>query len=136
MKKQTVASLTKKGWSQKKIALTLHIRKTKVVAEQKKLRIGKRAVGGATRYWKDVSDVMKATGAPRAEASSFVGRTRKWGTKRAARVGKKWRPIPERQKFWKEWKAKWRASIGEEKRIMEEKAMRWKSEEWTGDTPK
>ena len=139
MSKETIRSLTKKGLSQKKIALKLHIRKTKVVAEQRKLKIGKRAVKGAAamkQYWEDVTSVMKSTGDTRAEASEYVGRTKKWGTKRAAKIGKKWSPISERQKFWKDWRKAWRRAVGEEARLLEEKALRWKSEEWSGDTPR
>jgi hypothetical protein len=51
MSKQTIASLTRKGYSQKKIAKTLGIRKMKVVTYQKTHQIGKRAVGGAREFW-------------------------------------------------------------------------------------
>ena len=100
-----------------------------------KAKIGKRLTTGVTQYWKDVKSVMEATGAPRQEASDFVGRTKKWASKRAKKAGKHWSAITERQKFWREWKKKWRKATEEEKKKMEEEAEEWKEEEWYGDTP-
>ena len=96
MKKQTIASLTKKGLSQMKIALTLHIRKSKVVAEQKRLKVGKRV---ASKFWSDVKGYRKLLGGTRQEAIYTVKRSSKWVNKRWMRMSKKRREkattIPE-----------------------------------------
>lgn len=135
MSKQSIKSLTQKGYSQRKIAKTLHIRKAKVVAFQKRAKIGVRLRTGAAAYWKDVSKVMEAADIPRSEASEVVGRGKKWGSKRAKRQGKNWSEISKRQKFWKDWKAAWRRATEEEKDKLKEDADKWKEEEYHGDTP-
>lgn len=131
-----IRSLSKKGISQQKIAKTLHVRKQTISTYMQKAAVGKRAAPeGAARYWKDVSKVMEVTDASRSVASAFVGRQKKWGTKRAEKVGKHWSPIPERQKFWRDWKEAWREATKEEEEKLREKAEEWKDNEWTGDTP-
>lgn len=135
MSKQTIKSLTRKGYSQYNIAIKLHIRKSKVVAAQRKAGIGVRLKTGAAAYWRDVSKVMEAADSTRSEASAFVGRSKKWGSKRAKRQGKHWSEISKRQKFWKDWKEAWRKATEEEKDKLAKKAAEWKEEEYYGDTP-
>ena len=86
MSKDTVRSLTKKGWSQKRIALKLRLRKTKVVAEQRRLKIGKRAVGGAAKFWRDVASVKETEMISRKEATKRVKYTPKWYGRRQKRL--------------------------------------------------
>lgn len=86
MRKATVKSLTAKGYSQKKIALTLHIRKSKVVAAQKRLRIGKRAEGGAQAFWRDVTHEQELYGLTHRKARLRVKYSSKWFGKRQARL--------------------------------------------------
>ena len=83
MKKQTIASLTKKGYSQKKIAKTLGIRKMKVVTYQKTHKIGKRV---ASPFWSDVKTVKKALGVGHTEATYIVKNSSKWVNKRWNRM--------------------------------------------------
>jgi hypothetical protein len=83
MKKATVRSLTAKGYSQKKIALTLHIRKSKVVAAQKALGVGKRV---SHPFWRDVKGIMEMKEVSRKEAIKEVKFTPKWFKKRQARL--------------------------------------------------
>ena len=86
MSKDTVRSLTKKGWSQKRIALKLHLRKTKVVAEQRRLKIGKRAVGGAAEFWRDVASVKRTEMISRKEATKKVKYSALWYGRRQKRL--------------------------------------------------
>lgn len=88
--KPTIKSLTKKGLSQKKIALLLHIRKTKVVAEQKKLRIGKRVASG---FWSDVKKLRDTGLYTHREATEAAKKTTKWVDKRWERMSKKRRDL-------------------------------------------
>ena len=83
MKKQTIASLTKKGYSQKKIAKTLGIRKMKVVTYQKTHKIGKRA---AQPFWKDVKGIVEMKGKTWKQAKMEVKYSKKWFVKRQARL--------------------------------------------------
>ena len=73
--KPTIKSLTVKGLSQKKIALQLHIRKSKVVAEQKRLRIGKRV---ASKFWEDVKSYRELLGGTHKQATEGVKHSPKW----------------------------------------------------------
>jgi predicted transcriptional regulator len=86
MTKQTIASLTRKGYSQKKIAKTLGIRKMKVVTYQKTHRIGKRVVGGAREFWKDVKRTKEMKGISRGKAIKEVKYSKLWFEKRQARL--------------------------------------------------
>ena len=86
MAKQTIKSLTRKGWSQKKIALTLHIRKSKVVAYQRAKDIGRRAKGGAVRFWKDVASVKRMTEVSQKEAIKEVKFSKSWYERRQKRL--------------------------------------------------
>ena len=86
MSKDTVRSLTKKGWSQKKIALKLKLRKTKVVAEQRRLKIGKRTKGGAVEFWKDVASIKEIEQISRKEATKRVKYSPKWYERRQKKL--------------------------------------------------
>lgn len=79
MRKETVKSLTKKGLSQKRIALKLHLRKSKVVAEQKKLGIGKRRV---SKFWQDVESIKRMKGISHKKATKEVKYSSYWFKKR------------------------------------------------------
>lgn len=109
MGKETVKSLTRKGWSQKKIALKLHIRKTKVVSEQKRLKIGKRVVSA---FWGDVKTVQRLEEWDWATARKATYNEPYWARKRAVRQGKEYKSYSE---FWKEWRTKWRDSVEAER---------------------
>ena len=84
MRKQTIKSLTRKGYSQKKIALTLHIRKSKVVAAQKALSIGRRAKPSG--FWKDVASVKRMKEISHKEATKEVKFSKSWYTRRQKRL--------------------------------------------------
>jgi SOS response regulatory protein OraA/RecX len=86
MSKQTVKSLTRKGWSQKKIAKTLHMRKQKVVDLQRALKVGKRAVGGAGEFWRDVKSLKTLKEITRKEAIKEVKFAPKWFRKRQKKL--------------------------------------------------
>ena len=83
MSKQTIKSLTRKGYSQKRIAKTLGIRKMKVVTYQKTHKIGKRA---KQPFWRDVKTTMEMKEVSRAEAIKEVKFAPKWFKKRQARL--------------------------------------------------
>ena len=83
MGKQTIASLTRKGYSQKRIAKTLGIRKMKVVTYQKMHKIGKRAV---QPFWRDVKGIMEMKEISRKEAIKEVKFAPKWFKKRQAKL--------------------------------------------------
>ena len=83
MSKQTIASLTRKGYSQKKIAKTLGIRKMKVVTYQKSHKIGKRAL---QPFWRDVKSIMELKQVSRKDAIKEVKYAPKWFKKRQARL--------------------------------------------------
>ena len=90
--KDTIRSLTKKGLSQKAIALKLHIRKTKVVEAQRKFRVGVRSA-----FSKDVREFRKMFGGEYRAAVKTVSMTEKWIGKRVAKL------TPEEQRMYKEW---------------------------------
>lgn len=113
MSKQTISSLTKKGYSQKKIAKTLGIRKMKVVTYQKAYKIGKRAEGGAQDFWKDVKHIVELKGKTWSKAKTEVKYSKKWFERRKKRLtgiakeraiyGEKWQRIKEGEiddDFW------------------------------------
>ena len=120
MRKQTIASLTKKGYSQKKIGLILHIRKSKVVAAQKALKVGKRAKGGAQDFWKDVKGIVDLKGKTWGKAKTEVKYSKKWFERRQKRLtgiakerdiyGEKWQRIKEGE-IGEDW---WQTKEGEE----------------------
>ena len=86
MSKQTIRSLTKKGWSQKRIALSLHIRKSKVVAYQRAKGIGLRAKGGARAFWKDVASIKRIKDISHKEAMKEVKFSKLWYLRRQKRL--------------------------------------------------
>ena len=113
MRKATIKSLTAKGYSQKKIGLILHIRKSKVVAAQKALKIGKRRKGGAEDFWKNVKTIVDLKGKSWSKAKTEVKYSKKWFERRQKRVkglekqkdmyGEKWQRIKEGEigdDFW------------------------------------
>ena len=87
-----ISSLTKKGLSQKAIALRLHIRKTKVVVAQRKFRVGVRSAFG-----KDVREFRKMFGGEYRDVVKSVSMTEKWLGKRVAKL------TPEERIMHKEW---------------------------------
>jgi predicted transcriptional regulator len=90
MSRDTIASLTRKGYSQYKIARTLHIRKQKVATYQRTHRIGKRAPeGGAKEFWKDVTKYKEITGSSHKEATEAVKFGEKWFSKALKRGNKR-----------------------------------------------
>lgn len=112
MKKETIRSLTAKGWSQRKIAKTLKIRKMKVVTYQKTHKIGKRI---ASSFWKDVERERVIGEKSFKDALKKIKYQPYWFKKRQARLkGKekardemreKWQRIVEGQvqeRFWEE----------------------------------
>jgi DNA-binding transcriptional MerR regulator len=94
MKKATIRSLTAKGYSQKKIAKILHIRKTKVVVAQRALKVGKRSTFG-----KDVAKMRKDWGYDYRESVKKTSMTPKWLSKRVARLTEEEQAM---HKFWKD----------------------------------
>ena len=116
MTKQTIKSLTRKGYSQKKIAKTLKIRKQKVASYQKTHKIGVRAAEkGAVKFWKDVKTIKEMKRISRKEAIKEVKYAPKWYKKRQKRLtgvekardamGEKWAKIKRGvvvEKFWLE----------------------------------
>jgi predicted transcriptional regulator len=82
----TIASLTRKGYSQYKIAMTLHIRKQKVATYQKTHRIGKRTVGRAPEFWRDVKAMRALKGQTRKETIKEVKFSKKWFERRQKRL--------------------------------------------------
>jgi len=81
--KDTIRSLTAKGYSQKKIASTLGIRKMKVVTYQKTHKIGKRV---ASVFWSDVKAIREMKGVSHAKAIREVKFAKKWFEKRQQRL--------------------------------------------------
>jgi predicted transcriptional regulator len=120
MKKATIRSLTAKGYSQKRIAKTLGIRKMKVVTYQKTHRIGKRV---EQPFWKEIS--FK-------EARKATYNMPKWARKRAERQGKEYKSFAE---FWKEWRAKWRDATQAERDAHGYEATYGEEGEFVGGTP-
>ena len=124
MRKATIRSLTAKGYSQKKIGLILHIRKSKVVAAQRSLKIGRRAKPtGAAEFWKDVKSYKSMMKVSHKRATIDVKYTPKWYLKRAKKDKQKW--------DMKDWKEQYEF----EKRLTEREKHMYR--EWhVGDTPK
>ena len=83
MKKENIGSLTRKGWTQDKIARALHIRKSKVVKYQQAHEIGKRSEWG-----EHVKAFMTAKEISYKEAIEEVKKTPYWARKRLARMSK------------------------------------------------
>lgn len=130
MRKETIRSLTRKGLSQKKIALKLHIRKSKVVVEQKKLKIGKRKV---SEFWDSVKTARRDREITWKEAREITKDQPYWARKRAKRQGKEYKSYSE---FWKEWKTKWRDATQAEREAHEYGATYGDEGEFVGGTPK
>lgn len=124
-----IIKLTAKGYSQKKIALTLHIRKSKVVAAQKALKIGKRV---EQPFWKSVKYLREGEEISFEEARRATYNMPKWARKRAARQGKQYKSYAE---FWKEWKAKWRDATQAERDAHGYEATYGEEGEFVGGTP-
>lgn len=129
MGKKTIASLTKKGYSQKRIALTLKIRKTKVVAAQKKLRIGKRV---ANLFWKDVETLRRTEETTWKEARKMTFNQPYWARKRAVRRGREYKSYSD---FWKEWREKWRDATEAEREAHSYEATYGDDGDFVGGTP-
>jgi FixJ family two-component response regulator len=121
MRKQTIASLTRKGFSQKKIAKTLGIRKMKVVTYQKTHKIGKRAMKrGAQDFWSDVRHERELYGRSWNKSKTKVKYSKKWFERRQARLtgiakerdiyGEKWQRVKEGE-IGEDW---WKTEEGEE----------------------
>jgi hypothetical protein len=120
MRKATVRSLTKRGYSQKKIAKILGIRKMKVVTAQKALKIGKRAKGGATTFWSDVRHERDLYGRSWSKSKTKVKYSKKWFERRQKRLtgiakerdiyGEKWQRIKEGE-IGEDW---WETEEGED----------------------
>lgn len=102
MVKQTITSLTRKGWSQKKIARTLGIRKMKVVTYQKTHKIGKRV---KSEFWSSVKTSQRDREISFKEARELTFNQPYWARKRAVRQGKEYKSFKD---FWQEWGEKWR----------------------------
>ena len=120
MKKQTIASLTRKGWGQRKIAKSLGIRKMKVVTYQKAHGIGKRREGGTQDFWKDVKHERELYGRSWSKSKTKVKYAKKWFERRQKKLtgiakerdiyGEKWQRIKEGE-ITEEW---WQTEEGEE----------------------
>lgn len=100
--KKTIKSLTAKGYSQKKIAKTLHIRKQKVSTMQKTLKIGKRA---PSEFMRDVKSKVRTEEITWKEAVKQVKKTPYWARKRLAKMPKKEREKVIAPSFWEKPKA-------------------------------
>jgi transcriptional regulator len=127
--KQTtkVRSLTKKGKTQAQIAKVLGVSKQRVSTAQAKAKVGKRR---PSPFWKDVKQVKELLGVSHKRATNLVSQNKKWGEKRAARAGKKWRTPEERQAEMK----KLREEFQDEKL---ERMINQELEDYMyGDTPK
>ena len=122
MRKQTIASLTRKGFSQKKIAKTLGIRKMKVVTYQKTHKIGKRAV--KSEFWSDVRSYQRMYGKSWKVSTVQVKHSPYWGGKRLKKID------PNTMEYW-------RQKYEIERRLTGEQMKIWKEEERAyGSTPK
>ena len=129
MTKQTIASLTKKGYSQKRIAKTLGIRKMKVVSYQKTHKIGKRV---EQPFWSSVRAQARDREISWKEAQKITKEQPYWARKRAARQGKQYKSYAE---FWKEWKEKWRDATEAEQEEHGYNAIYGEEGEFIGGTP-
>lgn len=117
-------ALSKKGVGQKKIGLILKVSKERVGIALRKAKVGKRRV---SPFWKSVTDVQEATGYTWKEARETVYHAPKWGKKRAARAGKKYKRWED---FW-DWVREEELSERDIQEKMEEEM-----EEYYFDTPK
>lgn len=129
MKKQTIASLTRKGWSQRKIAKALGIRKMKVVTYQKAHGIGKRV---EQPFWVAVKIAQRDREISWKEAREITREQPYWARKRAERQGKEYKSYSE---FWKEWKEKWRDATQAERDAHGYEATYGEEGEFVGGTP-
>lgn len=129
MRKPTIRSLTAKGYSQKKIAKILGIRKMKVVTAQKALKIGKRR---KSEFWSDVRTHARTREISWSEAREQTKDQPYWARKRAARQGKQYKSYSE---FWKEWRQKWRDATEAEKEEHGYNAIYGEEGEFVGGTP-
>ena len=129
MSKQTIKSLTQKGYSQYKIAKTLHIRKEKIVAAQRSLEIGKRVT---SEFWSDVKVFARVHEESWKVSVKATKNQPYWARKRAARQGKEYKSYSD---FWKEWKEKWRDANEEEKEEHGYEATYGDEGEFVGGTP-
>lgn len=102
--KQTkkVRSLTKKGKTQAQIAKFLGVSKQRVSTAQAKAGVGKRR---PSPFWKDVKAQKELLECSHKRATNLVSQSKKWGSKRAARAGKKWYSPEERQARMRELRA-------------------------------
>jgi phage-related protein len=126
--KQTtrVRGLTKKGKTQAQIAKLLGVSKQRVSTAQAKAKVGKRR---PSPFWKDVK-VLKDMGYSHKKATLLTKQSPKWGKKRAARAGKKWRTPEERQAEMKRLRKEFEGKELSDK-------MTYEMEEYMyGDTPK
>ena len=129
MRKASISSLTKKGYSQKKIAKILGIRKMKVVTAQKALKIGKRV---EQPFWSDVKALQSLEESSWAKARKDVFNAPKWARKRAERQGKEYKSFKE---FWQEWREKWKDATQAERDAHGYEATYGEEGEFVGGTP-
>jgi Txe/YoeB family toxin of Txe-Axe toxin-antitoxin module len=121
MRKPTVSSLTRKGYSQKRIAKILGIRKMKVVTAQKALKIGKRV---KSPFWSDVRSYQRMYKKSWKTSTVQVKHSPYWGGKRLEKLD------PDTMEYWKQKYEIERRLTGEQMKI-------WKEEEYVhGATPK
>ena len=109
--KETITSLTRKGYSQKKIAKTLGIRKMKVVTYQKTHKIGKRV---ASEFWNDVKAYQRMFHKSWKTSIVQVKHTPHWGGKRLKKLD------PNTMEYWREKYEIERRLSGEQMKIWEE----------------
>jgi hydrogenase maturation factor HypE len=87
MSRETIKSLTRKGYSQYKIAKTLKIRKQKVASYQKTHKIGVRAAEkGAVKFWTQVAMRKESEEVTRKEAIRETKYTKYWFERRQKRL--------------------------------------------------
>lgn len=129
MSKQSIKSLTRKGYSQQKIAKTLHIRKEKVVAFQRRAKIGVRR---PSEFFGRVKAIQLDQESTWEEARKAIFNMPRWARKRAARQGKQYKSYKD---FWKEWKKKWKDATQEEKDKHGYEATYGEEGEYVGGTP-
>jgi hypothetical protein len=121
--KKAVA-LSKKGYGQKKIGLTLKVSKERVGIALRKAKIGKRRV---SPFWSDVQTLQRLRMVSWKEAREITYHEPFWGKKRAARAGKKYKRWED---FW-DWVREEELSEREIQEKLEEE-----TEEYYFDTPK
>lgn len=128
-KKQTasVKRYTKQGKSQGVIAKLLGVSKQRVATSQKKTKTGVRR---PSPFWKDVKEYKEKSGRSHAYSTKEVMNWKKWGTKRAAKSGKKWKSYDARQARMREIRSEFE---GDELREQLEQEL---EEFQYGDTPR